>query len=59
MQKILKDNLNDLKSLCATLKVKKFYAFGSVISNNFMKNSDIDFLNIKITNCFVEELKEK
>ncbi len=59
MQKILKDNLNDLKSLCATLKVKKLYAFGSVISNNFMKNSDIDFLNIKITNCFVEELKEK
>ncbi len=55
MQKILKDNLNDLKSLCATLKVKKLYAFGSVISNKFMKNSDIDFLISFSENLTIEE----
>ena len=55
MQKILKDKLNDLKSLCATLKVKKLYVFGSVASKKFMKNSDIDFLLSFSENLTIEE----
>jgi predicted nucleotidyltransferase len=55
MQKILKKKLNDLKSLCITLKVKKLYAFGSVVSKNFMENSDIDFLISFSENLTVEE----
>ena len=44
MQAILENRKDDLKSICQTLKVKRLYAFGSVLSDNFQENSDIDFL---------------
>ena len=34
----------DIKQLCAAHKVKRLYAFGSVLTNNYNKNSDIDFM---------------
>lgn len=55
MQEILKNKLNDLKSVCVVLKVKKLYAFGSVVSNKFMKDSDIDFLVTFSENLTIEE----
>lgn len=44
MQKILETNIHQLKALCSRLGVKRLYAFGSVMSNKFNLNSDIDFL---------------
>ena len=44
MQKILKNRIVDIKNLCVALSVKKLYVFGSVVSKDFRKDSDIDFL---------------
>jgi len=44
MQKILDIRLNELKDLCKELKVKRLYAFGSVVSDNFNEKSDLDFV---------------
>jgi predicted nucleotidyltransferase len=44
MNKILTDRINDLKKLCEIYKVRTMYAFGSVCTDKFNKNSDIDFL---------------
>jgi len=35
---------NDIKQLCEKHKVKSLYAFGSVLTDNFNHNSDIDFI---------------
>lgn len=44
MNKILADNIDNIKALCLKYKVKSLHAFGSVCTENFHKNSDIDFL---------------
>jgi uncharacterized protein len=44
MNKILHDNLDKLKLLCEEHKVKMMYVFGSVCTENFKEESDIDFL---------------
>ena len=44
MQKIFKDKINELKSICLSLGVKRLYVFGSVVSNKFQDDRDIDFL---------------
>ncbi|TVQ19280.1 MAG: nucleotidyltransferase domain-containing protein [Bacteroidetes bacterium] len=44
MNKILMDNIENLKALCMQYNVKSLYAFGSVCTENFNKNSDIDLL---------------
>jgi len=44
MQKILEDKIQDLKEICISLKVQRLYAFGSVVSDKFNSESDIDFL---------------
>lgn len=51
------DRLNiykkDIDDLCKSYKVKTLYAFGSVLTDNFNKDSDIDmivdFVNIDVT----------
>ncbi len=56
MQNIIENKLDELKKLCKTLKIKRMYAFGSVVSDdNFNKNSDIDFLISFIDNITIEE----
>jgi hypothetical protein len=41
----LQENYSDsIRRLCATHKVKKLYAFGSVLREDFNESSDIDFL---------------
>jgi len=40
----LEKYLNDIKQLCYQHKVSKLYAFGSVLTNRFNKDSDIDFI---------------
>ena len=44
MQKILENKKSDLKKICRSLDVKRLYAFGSVVSDKFREDSDIDFL---------------
>ncbi len=44
MNRILMDNIENLKALCMKYNVKSLYAFGSVCTEKFNKNSDIDLL---------------
>ena len=44
MQTLLRNKISELNNLCSYFKVKKLYAFGSVVSNKFNNDSDIDFL---------------
>jgi len=44
MQLIIEKRREDLKKICKALKIKRLYAFGSVVSDKFTEKSDIDFL---------------
>ena len=44
MHNILTTKSIELKQLCELYKVKTLYAFGSVCTDKFSENSDIDFL---------------
>ena len=44
MNTIIKNNLNTLEKLCKKNKVEKLYVFGSVLTENFNINSDLDFI---------------
>ena len=41
---IIDQHSGDIQLLCAKHKVKRLYAFGSVLTNDFKKDSDIDFI---------------
>jgi len=55
MQKVLENKISDLKKVCIALSVKRLYAFGSVVSENFREDSDIDFLISFAENLSVEQ----
>ena len=40
----INDYINDIHDICKAHKVKSLSVFGSVISNNFKAESDIDFM---------------
>lgn len=40
----LKSHLNEISKLCKDYKVRNLYAFGSVLTNNFNNESDIDLI---------------
>jgi uncharacterized protein len=44
MNRIISDRIDDLKRLCDTYNVKSMYVFGSVCTDRFNENSDIDIL---------------
>jgi uncharacterized protein len=44
MQGLLKGKLNEIEKLCQEFDVKTLYVFGSVCTDQFNDNSDIDFL---------------
>ena len=44
MQQILTDNIDKIKNLCDQYQVKSLFAFGSVCTDSFDENSDIDLL---------------
>lgn len=54
MNKIITDKIDDLRSLCNTYNVNSMYAFGSVCTDKFNENSDIDFL-ISFNNLTIEQ----
>ncbi len=41
---ILDKNIKEISSLCAKHKVVKLFVFGSILTKQFNKNSDIDFV---------------
>lgn len=41
---VLDKHIKDIARLCSSHKVKELYAFGSVLSDKFTKDSDIDLL---------------
>jgi predicted nucleotidyltransferase len=41
---ILKENINQIQSLCKQYHVIRLFVFGSILTNRFNQNSDIDFL---------------
>jgi predicted nucleotidyltransferase len=41
---IIEQNISEIYHLCENHSVNKLYLFGSVLSNKFTKESDIDFL---------------
>jgi uncharacterized protein len=44
MNRIVSDRIDELKKLCNTYNVKSMYVFGSVCTDKFNDNSDIDIL---------------
>lgn len=44
MQRLILDNIDKIKTLCMAHNVKTLFAFGSVCTNEFNVNSDIDLL---------------
>jgi predicted nucleotidyltransferase len=41
---LLENNIDKIKALCAKHKVKRLFAFGSILTNRFKNESDIDFV---------------
>ena len=54
MNRILSDNIEELKRLCIIYNVRSMYAFGSVCTDKFNNTSDIDFL-ISFKELSIEE----
>lgn len=44
MNSFLQNKITAIQQLCASLSIKKLYVFGSVVSNDFTNDSDVDFL---------------
>ena len=44
MQRLILDNVEKIKALCSTHHVNTLFAFGSVCTDKFNNNSDIDLL---------------
>ena len=41
---LIDQHINDIKRLCTDHKVKQLYAFGSILTNRFNNESDIDLV---------------
>ena len=54
MNRILSDRLGELTQLCNTYSVKSMYVFGSVCTDKFNEESDIDFL-ISFANLSIDD----
>ena len=44
MQQIIESNIEAIQKLCVEHHIKKLYAFGSVVTEDFRPDSDVDFL---------------
>jgi uncharacterized protein len=44
MQKLITDNIEEIKLLCANHNVSSLFAFGSVCTEKFNEKSDVDLL---------------
>jgi predicted nucleotidyltransferase len=41
---LIERNIDKIRDLCSKHKVVKLFAFGSVLTNRFQSNSDVDFV---------------
>jgi predicted nucleotidyltransferase len=41
---LINKHISDIQRLCLKYKVKRLYAFGSVLTDRFERDSDIDFI---------------
>jgi len=41
---VLEEHINDINKLCSAYKVKQLFAFGSVLTDKFNKDSDVDLI---------------
>ncbi len=41
---VIDEHINDINKLCSTYKVKQLFAFGSVLTEKFNNDSDIDLV---------------
>ena len=41
---VLEEHISDINKLCSAYKVKRLFAFGSVLTERFNDDSDIDFI---------------
>ena len=57
MEKTIADNIDNIRKLCDTYRVKALYVFGSAASENMNNDSDIDFL-ISFQNIPAEEYSD-
>ena len=55
MQQLLEKRKSELIAICQALSIKRLYAFGSVVSEKFRDDSDIDFLISFSDNLTVDE----
>jgi predicted nucleotidyltransferase len=44
VNRIINDNIEKIRALCASRKVREIFAFGSVCTDRFAPSSDIDLL---------------
>jgi len=54
MDKIITENINKIRRYCKRYKVKELYAVGSVVTENFTDDSDVDLL-IKFEEISIDE----
>jgi len=55
MKEIIKENKEELEKLCVELQIKRLYSFGSVETDKFSNESDIDFLISFKDNISIED----
>ena len=41
---LIESNIDNLRTLCKSHKVQRLFVFGSVLSDRFQKDSDIDLI---------------
>ena len=41
---VIEDHINDINKLCSTYNVKQLYAFGSVLTDKYNNDSDVDLI---------------
>ena len=55
MKPIIEKRKEDIRRICQELQIKRLYVFGSVVSDKFNDQSDIDFLITFLDNLSVDE----
>jgi len=51
---LINKNRKELEKACSTFKVEELYAFGSILTDNFKSDSDIDFIVSILSNDPIE-----
>lgn len=55
MHQLIEKRKEELIAICRTLGIKRLYAFGSVVSDSFRDDSNIDFLISFADNLTIDE----